>query len=101
MIKIDKNAQRLLQKKDNQTLWSVKYFPKKREEIPLFKKSQIEKFENLINNCILRKPGTPKVIIVSGPVGCGKTTLVRVICNEKNIQIINFMVGMKMQKEKF
>ena len=90
MIKIDKNAQRLLQKKDNQTLWSVKYFPKKREEIPLFKKSQIEKFENLINNCILRKQGTPKVIIVSGPVGCGKTTLVRVICNEKNIQIVNF-----------
>lgn len=71
-------------------LWVEKFTPTERKDIPLYKLSQVEKFENLLNNCLTLLQHCPKVIVITGPVGCGKTTLVNVICREKHIQIINF-----------
>lgn len=90
MIQKNRIAQKLLDKREKKLLWVEKFTPTERKDIPLYKLSQVEKFENLLNNCLTRLPHSPKVIVITGPVGCGKTTLVNVICREKHIQIINF-----------
>lgn len=90
MIRKNKIAERILDKEKTNLLWTKKYAPTEKKDIPLYKMSQVEKFENLLNNCFNRNMHSPKVIVITGPVGCGKTTLVNVICNEKKIEIIKF-----------
>ena len=85
MIQKNRIAQKLLDKREKKLLWVEKFTPTERKDIPLYKLSQVEKFENLLNNCLTRLPHSPKVIVITGPVGCGKTTLVNVICREKHI----------------
>ena len=77
-------------KSNSNDLWIDKYFPQNRNQIPLYTQNQVEKFEKQLDLCFNQYPGSPKVLIITGPVGCGKTTLVKFICKEKNITIKEF-----------
>lgn len=98
MIQRDKVAQRIIEQ-EGSLLWTTKYAPTNRKEIPLYKEAQVTKFENLLNMCLNALPDFPKVIVVTGPVGCGKTTLVNVICKERGIQILQFAPDAPMQND--
>ena len=89
MHRQDKLAMQLMQK-DNQELWATKYFPTDLNDIPLYKKSQTTNFMTRLKDAFQGYPYYPRVIIISGPVGCGKSTLVQAVCNYNHYQIISF-----------
>jgi hypothetical protein len=72
------------------TLWTTKYFPSTLSEVPLFKKSQVENFVRIVDQAFCGPPMHARVILITGPVGCGKSTLVRAVCKAQRIGIVAF-----------
>eukprot|EP00347_Sterkiella_histriomuscorum_P005182 403357582 len=78
---IDTNA---LKSKDNivdssDDLWSVKYAPKSLDEL-IIQKPKIQEFEKIMIS------DNVKLMIFTGPSGCGKNTLIDLYCQKHNIQ---------------
>jgi adenylate kinase family enzyme len=59
-------------------------------EIPLFRKQQTENFIRMLDLSFRGPLFAPRVIVIFGPVGCGKTTLVKAVCQAKGIEIVAF-----------
>lgn len=89
MHRTDAVALQLLESPSTE-LWSMKYFPQTKKEIPLFRTTQIEKFEAIVRSAFARPTQGKRIILVTGPVGCGKSTVVKTICTLMNIEIVQF-----------
>lgn len=89
MFRVDRVASQLLHDSDS-CLWTTKYFPTSLSDIPLYKKAQTTTFLSRISDVFAGYPQHPRVIAVTGPVGCGKTTLVRTVCDYRRIEIVQF-----------
>lgn len=78
------------QAQSDSSLWTTKYFPQSLDEIPLFRKAQLENFMRMFDNAFVGPPWHPRIGMVVGPVGCGKTTLVKAVCAARNVEIVQF-----------
>jgi hypothetical protein len=71
-------------------LWCTRYFPTDLADLPLHRKTQSENFMRILAQCFEGPPHHPRIAVVTGPVGSGKTTIVKVACLTENIEILQF-----------
>ena len=93
MHRVDLNAQKLLKQNqcEDSLLWTTKYFPVSLEDIPLWRKSQRDNFISMLDQAFVGPPWHPRIGVIEGPVGCGKTTLVKTVCRAKQIELVQFL----------
>lgn len=93
MKRVDENAQELLRQNaaDDSRLWTTKYAPVSIEDIPLWRKSQRDNFIQMLEQTFIGPPSHPRIGTIEGPVGCGKTTLVKTVCRARQIEVVQFL----------
>ena len=74
-------------KKENYLPWVMKHKPNKLDDI-LISSETINKIITFIENFKENKKSKKKGLILFGPTGCGKTTLVHAIANTTNSEIV-------------
>ena len=75
-------------------LWIEKYQPKTESELPVHKKKLTEVKEWLNKTLLhlpLGTPNTPRLLILTGPTGACKTTLVQVLCRELHSELCEWI----------
>lgn len=78
----------------NSELWIDKYRPKKTSELPVNKKklSEIKTWlEKTLLHLPLGTPNTPRMLILTGPTGGCKTTIIQVLCKELNCEVTEWI----------
>lgn len=75
------------QKTVNSTSLAIKYEPQTRSELSVHK-NKVEQLSNLLDNCLNKNKGS--LILIEGPSGCGKYVALKVLCKEKNVQLVEW-----------
>jgi len=72
-------------------LWTSRYEPKDIQDLPFHEvKKKPNDFFNVIGLTFRNNNSSNRLILVTGPYGSGKSTLVKCCCSIKNIDIIEF-----------
>ena len=92
---IKKKNNELQRKKEIETeLWIEKYKSKSELDLPV-NKQKIEQVKSWIRDSVEKLPfhikNVQKILILTGPSGCCKTTLLHVLCNDLNIEIFEWI----------
>lgn len=72
-------------------LWAECYRPCDRDNIPLFTKRQVDTIFGLVDRAFKYRSRENRILVISGPNGSGKTTIIHTVCNELRIQILEFI----------
>ena len=75
------------EKTEISTNLAIKYEPQNRLELSVHK-NKVEQLSNLIDDCMTKSKGS--LILIEGPSGCGKYVALKVLCKEKNIQLVEW-----------
>lgn len=73
----------------NDMLLSEKYEPKTRSEL-MVHKNKVDELSNFIDNQLNRKSFNSPILLLTGPPGCGKFVTLKVLCKEKNIDLVMY-----------
>ncbi|RMZ94778.1 cell cycle checkpoint RAD17 isoform X2, partial [Brachionus plicatilis] len=75
------------QNTQNSTSLANKYEPENRSELSVHK-NKIEQLSNLLDDCLIKNKGS--IILIEGPSGCGKFVTLKVLCKEKNVELVEW-----------
>lgn len=87
------------QHKDKEQLWIDKYKPTNEKEL-VGNNVEIKKINNWLNNYSQNNEVTPKCLLISGPPGVGKSTIINVLCNKYKFNVHNLDLSEKHKNEK-
>ena len=73
----------------NNNLLNERYRPKKIDDL-IGNKKNISIAEKWLDDFKNLKPNTPKMLLISGPPGIGKTTFAKILLNEKGYSVIEY-----------
>jgi DNA polymerase III delta prime subunit len=71
----------------NKLLLAEKYAPKHRAEL-VVNKAKVEQLSGILDSLLDKQAGS--IIIMEGPAGCGKQTTLKLLCKEKNAEIVEW-----------
>ena len=75
-------------------LWVDKYAPKKESELPI-RKNRVVEVKDWLNNSLTNLPlgtsDTQRILILTGPTGVCKTTLIQVLCKELEAELCEWI----------
>jgi cell cycle checkpoint protein len=74
---------------NNDMLLSEKYEPKTRSEL-MVHKNKVDELSNFIDSQLSRKSLHSPIVLLTGPPGCGKFVTLKVLCKEKNIDLVMY-----------
>ncbi|KAI9304902.1 Rad17 cell cycle checkpoint protein-domain-containing protein [Cunninghamella echinulata] len=75
---------------DSALLWNEKYTPSTIDELAIRKQKLTELQQFLASSAISSNRGQYKLLILTGPTGCGKSTSIRVLANSLDYDIIEW-----------
>lgn len=78
--------------------WTIKYRPRRVSEV-IGNKKAISQFVKWLEQWLSGKPPKKKAIVLDGPAGTGKTSLVYAAANEYNLEVIELNVSDKRDAE--
>lgn len=74
-------------KTENSISLSTRYEPQTRSELSVHK-NKVEQLSNILDDCLNKSKGS--IILIDGPSGCGKYVTLKVLCKEKDIQLVEW-----------